>query len=161
MSEGREELQEKYGEEKQSDMQENSENRQTMSHEKEGQQNKSGDQERQHTASGNKKNMQSSAGKEQDKREQSEKQGEENQSEDGEEKTKTVKYKTNTKGKEDIDKIAPQLDQIDEIVVWTLDPEDPEAILTIVMDKDGDVAVIETMFSEAGFEISPCPCDEE
>lgn len=75
-------------------------------------------------------------------------------------KTKTVKYKTNAKGKDNVNKIKPQLDSMDFIEVWTIDPDDPEGTLTIVMDKKGDVTVIETVVTSAGFFLQPCACDE-
>lgn len=89
-----------------------------------------------------------------------EKTGEKGKQSQGRGKTKTVKYKTGAKDKQGVDKIGSQLDQIDAIEVWSIDPEDPDAILTVIMDEDGDVAIIETVFADAGYDIEPCSCNE-
>lgn len=78
----------------------------------------------------------------------------------GKGKTKTVKYKTNVKCQDCVDKVKSQLDDTDSIEAWTIDLDNPDALLTIVMDEEGDVAVIETIFTDAGFSIEPCGCDE-
>lgn len=70
---------------------------------------------------------------------------------EGKSKTKTVKYKTNMKCSDCVDKVKSQLNDIDVIEAWTLDLDDPDRILTVVMDEEGDVAVIESIFTGAGY----------
>ena len=49
---------------------------------------------------------------------------------------------------------------MDTIDVWSFDEEEPDAILTIVMDEEGDIAIIETILTDAGLDIRPCSCNE-
>lgn len=71
----------------------------------------------------------------------------------GKTKTKTVKYKTNLKCQNCVDKVKKQLDDLDIIEVWTIDLDDPNDLLTVIMDEDGNTAIIETVFSDAGYDI--------
>lgn len=50
-----------------------------------------------------------------------------------------------------VDKVKSQLNDLDVIEAWSLDLEDPDRILTVVMDEEGDIAVIESIFTDAGY----------
>ena len=77
---------------------------------------------------------------------------------EGKAKTKTVKYKTNMKCSDCVDKVKSQLNDLGVIEAWSLDLEVPDRILTVVMDEEGDIAVIESIFTDAGYvaEIYEC-----
>lgn len=77
---------------------------------------------------------------------------------EGKAKTKTVKYKTNMKCSDCVDKVKSQLNDLEVIEAWTLDLEDPDRILTVVMDEEGDVAIIESIFTDAGYVAEICEC---
>ena len=69
-----------------------------------------------------------------------------------------MKYKLNGQNQDKVNQIKPQLDQNDQIDNWYVDSDDADAILTIIMSEDGDVAVIETILADADCDYEPCSC---
>lgn len=75
-------------------------------------------------------------------------------------KNKTVKYKINDKSNDKVNQIKPQLENNEQVNDWSIESDDTDAILTVIMDEDGDVAVIETILADADCDFEPCSCNE-
>lgn len=70
---------------------------------------------------------------------------------------RTLKFKTNLKCGNCVAKVKPQLDEVKEIVEWSVDLKNPERILTVELDEAGDAAVVEKILAAAGYKATPCP----
>lgn len=69
---------------------------------------------------------------------------------------RTLKFKTNLKCGNCVAKVKPQLDEVKEIVEWSVDLKDPERILTVEIEEAGDGGIVEKIFADAGYKATPC-----
>lgn len=69
---------------------------------------------------------------------------------------RTLKFKTNLKCGNCFAKVKPQLDEVKEIVEWSVDLKDPERILTVEIEEAGDGGIVEKILADAGYKATPC-----
>lgn len=63
---------------------------------------------------------------------------------------KTINFRTNIRNKEEVTKLKPYLDNINEIIDWNINTEEAGKVLTVKLDGADSKVVAQTIFN-AGF----------
>lgn len=70
---------------------------------------------------------------------------------------KTFRFKTNLKCNNCVSKVKDQLDSASEIKSWSVDLKSPERIMTVEVDNEEAVTLVEKILADAGYRSEVCP----
>jgi copper chaperone len=66
---------------------------------------------------------------------------------------KSYKFKTNINCNNCIKSVTPHLNEVDSIETWQVDTDNPDKILTVELEDDGNVSEVKEAVESAGFKI--------